>query len=464
MKPEDESSILPLVRGAGPLYEMAHGATLVSLLRAGAVRQPGVGAGFTVCTGVAGRNGIAVNLKRRADYREDRLPDQGDQRAMKDPISPDLRQKAEERLAELSARIVSNLIMVGQIPAPTGEEEARGEYIIERIVELGLEDVGRDATGNVYARRPGTRGLNTIGLFAPLDTLFPAEVDHHLAMSSSRVTGPGVTNDSFAASALLSLAEFFEGWEYPLDNDLLFVWLTGCADQADHEGMRYFLQGRHNRLAYALMLESIELGRLSYFTVGCLRFDLTIQIPTDRAWGDLGVNSATNILADAVTLLLAIELPRRPKTVLNIGLLQGGEGHGVLSTEASLGAELRSESADVLARVEREIDEIAGHLSSYYGCQVDLRKFGRRMPAGLRFNHPMVKTIKATMTDLGIAPSPGPDTAAASLAMAHAIPTTTLALTRGRRAGKESYIEIEPIPLGLLHVILVLHRLEEMLA
>lgn len=387
-----------------------------------------------------------------------------ERKTMTDAAHSALRTRAEERLREFSPRILSNLIMVGQIPAPTGQEGARGEYIIERLVSLGLEDVGRDAAGNVYARRPGSRGLKTVGLFAPLDTPFSEEVDHHLTMSSSRVTGPGVANDSFAASALLSLAEFFEGWDYQMDNDLLLVWLTGCADQADHEGMRYFLQGRRSHLAYALMLESIGLGRLNYFTVGCLRFDLTVQIPSDQPWGDLGVNSAANILADAVTLLLAIELPRRPKTILNIGLLQGGEAHGVLCTSASLGAELRSESADVLARVEREIDEIAGHVSSYYGCQVDLRKFGRRMPAGLRFSHPMVKTIRATMKDLGISPSPGPDTAAGSLAMAHGIPTSALALTRGRRAGKESHVEVEPIPLGLLHVILVLHRLEEALA
>jgi hypothetical protein len=212
------------------------------------------------------------------------------------------------------------------------------------------------------------------------------------------------------------------------------------------------------------MIESIDLGRLSYFTVGCLRFDLTIQIPTDLAWGDLGVNSAINILADAVTLLLGIELPRRPKTVLNIGLLQGGEGHGVLSTNARLGAELRSESAQILMRVEREIDEIVGHLSSYYGCRIDLRKFGRRTPAGLRFSHPMVKTIKTTMTELGISPLPGPDTTAGSLAMADGIPTATLALSHGRRAGKESHIEIEPLYLGLLQVILSLHRLEETLS
>jgi len=372
--------------------------------------------------------------------------------------------KAKEQIEKMSSRILSNLILVGQIPAPTGKEEERAKYLRQRFVAAGLEDVGQDSVGNVFARRPGTQGRKTLALFAGLDTIFPSEVDHHFDVTSDRVIGPGVAYESLAASALVSIAEFFHDWDIPIKDHLLFVGLARCAEQADQEGMRSFLASPLGRLDAALVLESIGLGRLSYFSFGCLKFDLTIHLPHgDLPSGALPQSSAINILADAVNLLLAIELPRHPNTVLNLGTIQGGESHELWATHARLGAELRCESPELLGRVEEEVDEIASHLGSYHACQVELRKFGRRTTAGIRFNHPIVRMLRQLMKELGIVPMPGPDTSAGSLAMAAGIPTVALGLTRGRRTGRQSHIEIEPIQTGLLQVILALHRLGDLL-
>ena len=374
-----------------------------------------------------------------------------------------LREKAEDRLRELSTRILSNLIMLGQIPAPSGDEGDRCQYLMDRFTALGLEDVGKDDSGNIYARRPGTVGKRTLGLFAGIDTVCSQEIEHNLDVTPSRVIGPGVAYDSLAASALVSVAEFLDEWDVPLEDDILFIGLARCADQADQEGMRDFLDGSTRRPDLALMLESITLGRLSYFSFGCLKFDLSIELQ-EGEWpeGGMGHSSAINVMADAVNLLLAIELPRRPKSVVNLGMIQGGDGHGNWASKASLAAEIRSESAETLARLEDEVNEIAGHLASYYSCHVDLHRFGRRVNAGLRFNHPMVRTLRSLMKELEITVSPGPDTTAGSLAMAAGIPTVTLGLTRGKRLGRESFIEIDPIHKGLLQVILALHRLGEL--
>jgi len=375
-----------------------------------------------------------------------------------------LREETKERLDSFSSRVLSDLILVGQIPAPTGEEEERSKFVKERFVAAGLEDIGQDGVGNVFARRPGTEGRKTVGVFAGLDTIFPSEVDHHYDVTSTRVIGPGVAHDSLAASALVSIAEFLHEWDTPIKHNILFVGLARCAEQADQEGMRTFLTGSLDQLDAALVLQSIGLGRLSYFSFGSLKFDLMVELPQSHTpKGAIAKSSAIDVLADAVNLLLAIELPRHPNTVLNLGTIQGGESYDLWATQAKLGAEIRCESIEILSRVEEEVDEIASHLSSYYGCQVELRKFGRRTTAGLRFNHPVVRAFRQLMKELGIEPAPGPDSAAGSLAMAAGIPTVALGLTRGSRMGRQSYIEIEPARLGLLQVILALHRFGDLL-
>jgi len=376
-----------------------------------------------------------------------------------------MRQEAEARLRDLHTRVLSNLIMLGQIPAPTGDEKERGKYLKERFTALGLEDISEDTFGNVFARRPGAQGRKTLALFAGIDTVFPKEVGYEYDVTPTQVIGPGVSYDSLAASSLISIAEFFTEWDRPLKDDILFVGLARCADQADQEGMRKFLESPlSRRIDGALMLESIGLGRLSYFSFGALKFDLTIDLPQGQL-GRVGVSrsSAIEILADAVNLIQGIELPRHPKAGLNLGVIEGGESHEFWATKAKLGAEIRSESTEILAGVEEEVDEIALHLGSYYGCKASLRKFGRRTTAGLRFTHPIVRAIRRLLHGLDILPAPGPDTMAGSLAMAAGIPTVTLGLTQGTRAGKRSIIEIEPIHTGLLQVILALHQLGDLL-
>ena len=384
-----------------------------------------------------------------------------------DDVSPSLVQEVESQLKALHSRILSNLVMLGQIPAPTGSEQQRAIHLFDRFTALGLENVEQDSFGNVCARWPGTEGEKTISLFAGMDTAFSSEIDHHYYVTPTRIIGPGVSYDSLAASALISLGEYFVETETRFKEDILFVALARCADQADQEGMRAFLNTPLSRkISGSLMLESIPLGRLSYFSLGALKFDLTIELPhLEKSKVDVGQHcSAIEILADAVNLLLSIELPRHPKTTLNLGVIEGGERHEVWSTKASLGAEIRTESEKILARVEEEVDDIAAHLSSYYGVQAEIRKFGRRTTAGLRFSHPIVRAVRRLMQDLEITPLPGPDTMAGSLAMAAGIPTLALGLAQGRRESRKSFVEVESIRQGLLQVILSLHQIGRLLA
>jgi acetylornithine deacetylase/succinyl-diaminopimelate desuccinylase-like protein len=385
--------------------------------------------------------------------------------ARADPIDS-LKEEISHQLKDFFSRILANLIMTGQIPAPTGDEKDRAKYVSERFSASGLEDIGLDSAGNVFGRLPGSQGRQTVGIFAALDTPFSSEVDHHLEVTETRVIGPGVAYDSLAASTLVSLAEFLVEGNMPIKDDILFVGLAKCSNQSDQEGMRVFLENHPSELSWTLMLESIGLGRLSYFSFGSLKFDFLVDMQQSLAPppGVIGPSSAINVLADAVNLLLSIELPRRPKAVLNLGLIEGGESHSSWANKARLGAEIRSESADVLQRVEQEVDEIAGHLCSYYSCDVKLNKFGRRINCGLRFSHPMVRTLRRIMQSIGIDPSPGPDSTAGSLAMAEGIPTVTLGLTNGQRAGRKSSIEIEPLHKGLLQVLLALHRMGDVLS
>ena len=152
--------------------------------------------------------------------------------ARADPIES-LQEEIGLQLKDFFSRILANLIMTGQIPAPTGDEKDRAKYVSERFSASGLEDIGLDSAGNVFGRLPGSQGRRTVGIFAALDTPFSREVDHHLEVTETKVIGPGVAYDSLAASTLVSLAEFLVEGNMPIKDDILFVGLAKCSNQSD---------------------------------------------------------------------------------------------------------------------------------------------------------------------------------------------------------------------------------------
>ncbi len=92
-----------------------------------------------------------------------------------------------EQLAELS-------IEVQQIPAPTGAEAVRANWVQKRFAQLKLADVDQDALYNVYARVPGRREAPALLVSAHTDTVFPANTDLSVRAdeANGRIYGLGI--------------------------------------------------------------------------------------------------------------------------------------------------------------------------------------------------------------------------------------------------------------------------------
>ena len=86
---------------------------------------------------------------------------------LKDPAT----QRALEGLD--SKALVDEWIRVTEIPAPSGKEQLRGEYVRNELQKLGLSDIRTDKLLNVSGVRKGTGGGPSIVFAAHLDTVFP---------------------------------------------------------------------------------------------------------------------------------------------------------------------------------------------------------------------------------------------------------------------------------------------------
>lgn len=66
-------------------------------------------------------------------------------------------------MVQLADRVLDLAIKIQQIPAPTFNEEARGEFVHALFMKEHLKDASMDALGNVYARLACSAGSLTAG-------------------------------------------------------------------------------------------------------------------------------------------------------------------------------------------------------------------------------------------------------------------------------------------------------------
>ena len=100
-------------------------------------------------------------------------------------------------------RIVADIVTLTEIPAPPFKEDKRGAAYLEMLRQHGLTDVERDAEGNVMGVRKGTGNGPLIAIAAHLDTVFPEGTDVKVKREGTRLSAPGIGDDTRWLAVLL---------------------------------------------------------------------------------------------------------------------------------------------------------------------------------------------------------------------------------------------------------------------
>jgi len=90
-----------------------------------------------------------------------------------------------------------------EIPAPPFGEAARSEWLRQRFIVLGLEEVSVDELGNVFGLLLPDDAAPLIGVSAHLDTVFPPGTRLDTREDGDRLYGPGISDNAAGIVALL---------------------------------------------------------------------------------------------------------------------------------------------------------------------------------------------------------------------------------------------------------------------
>src|SRR5206468_2573479 len=245
---------------------------------------------------------------------------------------------------------------MARIAAPPFGERARGDWLAERFIDLGLEDVHCDDVGNVFGISPG-RGKDYVAISAHIDTVFPAGTPLNIRQQGARLYGPGVSDNGAGVTALLAVAGVLGATRIRHAQPFLFIGNVGEEGEGDLRGMRHIfsIPRWKEAIRYNLVLDGAGNDTIVAEALGSRRFEVIVRGPGGHSWSDFGAPNPIVVLARAIESFRQTPLPVSPKTTFNIGVIRGGTSVNSIPESASMRVDIRSTSTLELERLELEL-------------------------------------------------------------------------------------------------------------
>jgi tripeptide aminopeptidase len=254
---------------------------------------------------------------------------------------------------------VENIIRITQIPSPPFKEEARARAFAEMLRARGL-DANIDAEGNVLALRKGSQPGPVVVVSAHLDTVFPEGTNVTVRREGTRLSAPGVGDDSTGLATLLSIVDAMNAGRVQTRSDVLFVGTVGEEGLGDLRGVRYlFTKGDYKgRIGAFFSLDGSGMDSITTGGTGSKRYRVTFKGPGGHSYGAFGIVNPLVPLATTVSDLYKLDVPANPKTTYSASVIGGGTSVNAIPEQVWLEVDMRSASAAELAKLERQFLEI----------------------------------------------------------------------------------------------------------
>lgn len=283
---------------------------------------------------------------------------------------------------------VESLIQICEVPAPTFHEHERGRFFASLF--SARYDPHTDNMGNVIIPI-SNNGRPRVVLSAHLDTVFPFE-EIKVHREGTMLRAPGISDDSAGLAALFLLTKAFETSEHLKSGSLTLVATVGEEGLGNLRGSRYFFENFHEPIDYFISLDGCDAERLVTVGLASKRLRLFLRGPGGHSWGDAGLPNPIHACGGLLSGFSKLELPRVPKTTLNVGTIGGGTSVNTIPTEVSMDIDLRSESAESLQWLDQTVQASLRHVeSSSPGITTELVVLGERPYGRIAEDHVLVR-------------------------------------------------------------------------
>src|SRR5690625_2603961 len=292
-----------------------------------------------------------------------------------------------EFIKEDHKRTVEEQIQMTEIPAPPFKEEIRANNYMQRLKDLGLQDVQMDEEGNVYGIRRGTGQGPKVFISAHLDTVFPEGTSTKVTEKDGILYAPGISDDTRGLAEVLCLARACQAADINNIGDIIFGATVGEEGAGNLRGVKAFFS-EHDDIDGFLSIDGPRPYQIVYLGTGSFRYTITYKGPGGHSFGAFGVPSATHALGRAVADIANLHTTENPRTTFTVGEIKGGTSVNAIAEEASMNVDLRSNDKDALNTLTDKflaiVKKAAEDENNRWGSDqltVTIERFGDRPPS-----------------------------------------------------------------------------------
>lgn len=301
-----------------------------------------------------------------------------------------------------------------KIPAPPFGEQKRAEWLKQKFVELGLQDVEIDRVGNVLGVRRGSDPkAKFVVLSAHIDTVFPAETPLTVRQEGNKIFAPGASDNGAGLAGLYAIAAALQATPVEHKAGVLFVGNVGEEGEGDLRGARHlFAESKYkDRIGSTIVLDGAGSDSVVTQALGSKRFEVSVKGPGGHSWSDYGTPNPIVILSRAIAQFSEANVPLDPKTSTNIGVITGGTSVNSIPESASARVDVRSSSMSEIEKLEKVLrDAVNRAVRESQGTSrtrknvitAEVKTIGSRPAAELNQDSRIAQVIKAVDAQLNL--------------------------------------------------------------
>ena len=188
--------------------------------------------------------------------------------------------------------------------------------------------------------------------------------------------------------------------------------------------------------------------------IGSKRFKVTFRGPGGHSFGSFGLVSPAYALGNAISKLSKMQVPQRPRTTFNVGVVGGGTSVNSIPFESWMDIDIRSETKDELNKAvetftrlmhEAADEENRARSTAQGKIEVEVELIGDRPFGEVSQTAPIVQTASSVIRAFGMSPVYGMSSTDANIPMSMGIPSITLESggTGGRNHTLDEWIDVE---------------------
>jgi len=272
------------------------------------------------------------------------------------------------------AKIIEEWIYLTEIPAPSGHEERRAEYLAKEFKSAGLDKVYIDPFGNVIGIWKGKARDKNIILSAHMDTVFQGVWKIKVKREDNLLKAPGIGDDTANLINMLWSLRALKQAGFEPTHTYYFMGTVG--EEVGLVGMKNFLEQTTENFDILLALDG-DLGKVHYGALGFAGGKVFFRGPGAHTMQSRGVPDPNLAVAKTIERIYALELPSKPLdkwTILNVGQMGGGRVRNAVSQESFFTLDLRSADQGELERTQAEVKRICTEVASEVGVEFEMEE------------------------------------------------------------------------------------------